>query len=192
MRTAAFLLLLVASPALALWPQPTSISNGTTPLRLAPGFSISLAGVHNAPADLSAAAQRTLTQLQSDKLARLVVGRGASDAPVAAKAKQLTSLKVSLSGVTQSVATEAVKPLGTRDESYTLSVPAAGGAATLSAKTTLGLFRGLATFSQLWYTVDGTVYTLSAPFEIEDAPAFVRARYITLGRECCDADRLLL
>ncbi|EIN12446.1 N-acetylhexosaminidase [Punctularia strigosozonata HHB-11173 SS5] len=163
----------LAGSALALWPQPTSLKTGSTPLRLSPGFSISVS-VHDAPADLTAAAQRTTAQLHSDKLARLVVDRGASDASTVAHAKQLTSLKLSLAGGAKadSISAESVKPFESRDESYTLTVPSTGGTATLTAKTTLGLFRGLTTFSQIWYTVGNTVYTLSAPFEIEDAPAF--------------------
>jgi hypothetical protein len=38
------------------------------------------------------------------------------------------------------------------DESYTLSIPA-GGFAELKANTSLGLLRGLETFSQLVYTL---------------------------------------
>lgn len=68
-----------------------------------------------------------------------------------------------------------MKDLTTRDESYTLTVPSTGDAATLSANTTLGLLRGLTTFSQLWYYWDGAYYTLSAPIHIADAPAFVSA-----------------
>ena len=45
----------------------------------------------------------------------------------------------------------------------------------LSANTTLGLFRGLTTFGQLWYDWDGTTYTLEAPINIVDSPAYVSA-----------------
>jgi hypothetical protein len=73
-----------------------------------------------------------------------------------------------------------------------LNVPADGTGAVLSAASTLGLFRGLNTFAQLWYTYDygkealdqdgknrdgngvvPVVYTLSAPVAIQDSPAYV-------------------
>ncbi|THH03664.1 hypothetical protein EW145_g6103, partial [Phellinidium pouzarii] len=38
--------------------------------------------------------------------------------------------------------------------------------------STLGLFRGLATFGQIWYTAGGKTFTTEAPFAITDAPAF--------------------
>ncbi|KAG5732634.1 hypothetical protein E4T56_gene16912, partial [Termitomyces sp. T112] len=38
--------------------------------------------------------------------------------------------------------------------------------------STLGLFRGLTTFGQLWYDLNGITYTLQAPFDIVDSPAF--------------------
>ena len=65
-----------------------------------------------------------------------------------------------------------MKPLGSRDESYTLSVPADGRPATLSANTTLGLLRGLSTFQQLWFAHGSETYMLGAPLSIADAPAF--------------------
>ena len=71
-------------------------------------------------------------------------------------------------------AIEALKALGSRDEAYNLTVPATGADATLVAKTTLGLLRGLTTFEQLWFTLGNATYTPSAPFAIQDAPAFVR------------------
>jgi hypothetical protein len=55
-----------------------------------------------------------------------------------------------------------------------LHVPSDGSPATLSANSTLGLLRGLTTFEQLWYDLDGAAtYTLEAPITISDAPAFV-------------------
>jgi hexosaminidase len=78
--------------------------------------------------------------------------------------------------VVQPIEVEARLPIGTRDEGYSLVVPADGSHAVLKANSTLGLFRGLNTFSQLWFTVQGTVYTIGAPVEIQDSPAYVRAR----------------
>jgi len=46
---------------------------------------------------------------------------------------------------------EACAPLEARQEGYSLDVPADGSGAVLSAASTLGLFKGLNTFAQLWY-----------------------------------------
>jgi hexosaminidase len=78
--------------------------------------------------------------------------------------------------VARPIAVEARMPLGMRDEAYSLSVPADGSPAVLSANSTLGLFRGLNAFSQLWFTVQRTVYMLGAPVDIQDSPAYVRSR----------------
>jgi hexosaminidase len=170
----------------ALWPQPLNLQTGSDALRLDPSFAISVE-VPNAPQDLLNAAERTLDLLFSDQLGRLVLGRGANDLPAVRAANALCSLKLKLSGSSswapgapQPIATEATLPLGSRNEAYSLVVPADGSAAVLSANTTLGLFRGLTTFGQLWYTVSGTVYTLSAPIYIQDSPAYVRVLSVYL------------
>ncbi len=64
--------------------------------------------------------------------------------------------------------------LESRVDSYTLSVPANGRDATVTANSTLGLFRGLTTFSQLWYDWEGITYTPEAPLNIIDAPVYVQ------------------
>lgn len=167
----------VLQGSLALWPQPRSFSNGSTPIKLSPDFSVS-ASFGSPPQDLLSAIALTQSYLKDDKLRRLVVGRGASDAASISSAKQLQSLSLSLnaekSEVVESITKEAQKPLEQRDESYTLTVPSNGSPATLRANTTLGLFRGLTTFSQLWYYVNDQSYTLEAPIVIDDSPAFVR------------------
>ena len=66
-----------------------------------------------------------------------------------------------------------MQSLEERNESYTLSIPVDGSDAILEANTTLGLFRGLATFEQLWYTFSGQVYAVDMPLHVEDAPVFV-------------------
>ncbi|KAH9073567.1 N-acetylhexosaminidase [Lactarius deliciosus] len=166
--------LLLPEAAQALWPQPRNLQTGSSALRLSPSFTITVA-VPNAPKDLRAAADRTHALIFSDKLGRLVVGRGADDLPAVRHAKALSGLTLRLgstSGSPRPIATEATLPLGSRVEAYSLVVPADGSAAVLSANSTLGLFRGLTTFAQLWYTANGTVYTLSAPVNIQDSPAY--------------------
>ncbi|KAJ6622693.1 N-acetylhexosaminidase [Mycena sp. CBHHK59/15] len=159
----------------ALWPLPTGLSTGTTPLRLGKGFDIKIS-IPNAPSDLVAAVGRAQALLANDKLLALVVDRGASSATAIASAKSLPSLTLSLAsthkGPVRSISMEAVDPIESRVESYTLIVPADGSGAVLKANSTLGLFRGLTTFGQLWYDWQGTTYSLSAPIQISDAPAY--------------------
>jgi hexosaminidase len=172
------LLLAVLCPALvsALWPIPQHASSGTRALVLAPHFEIAVPAAY--PADVRAAAARTAAFLRTDKLARLVPGRGASDAALLAKAGTLQALDVRLTPgapKTAGIAAETLRPLGQAVEGYNLTVPASGRA-TLTAHSALGLARGLTTFGQMWWTLRDDVYMLTAPMEIEDAPAYVRTR----------------
>ena len=173
---AALLLALSLLPAvLALWPVPASLDTGTTALLIGAAFYFDVA-VENAPADLHAAVAQAEYYLHNDKLGRLVVGRGANDSAALTNAPSLPSLTLALtSGAPcDSIASESIKPLGTRSEEYVLTIPDDGSAATLTANSTLGLFRGLTTFGQLWYYYAGQTYTLGAPIAITDAPAYVR------------------
>lgn len=172
--SATVILLFAVSRVLCLWPMPQSLQMGTTPLVLAPNFKV--VSIPHSPADLEVAIARTNSFIKNDKLERLVVGRSSADASKAQHARQLGSLVLSLSrgAATRSIATEAIAPLGSRSEEYTLRIPADGSSATLSANSTLGLFRGLTTFEQLWYQLDDrTTYTMQAPISIVDSPAFV-------------------
>jgi hexosaminidase len=188
----------------ALWPQPRKLQTGTSALRLAPNTTFKITvDVANAPADLFAAVQRTRAHLFTDKLARLVPSHGAEDLPALSHAKALPGLTLRLlaqegatgegSGVVaREIATEARTYILDRQEDYVLNVPDDGTEAVLGAASTLGLFRGLNTFAQLWYAYDHgkealnldgknrecdgvvmVVYTLSAPVAIQDSPAYV-------------------
>ncbi|EPQ54821.1 N-acetylhexosaminidase [Gloeophyllum trabeum ATCC 11539] len=170
---AATAVLLAFTPVNAVWPLPTSFTTGSTALRLAPWFDIHI-DVHGAPGDLVNAVKRTKQQLWNDKLERLVVGRGGVDADAVFKAGQLNGLTISLENgaKVRSISEEAVAPLESRDESYTLTIPGSGSGALLKANSTLGLFRGLTTFSQLFYYYKNNVYTIEAPIEITDKPAY--------------------
>ncbi|KAH9480379.1 Beta-hexosaminidase 2 [Psilocybe cubensis] len=176
MHTLAVLALFLSlSPAFALWPLPRQISKGTTALKLSPGFNIKLSGIRNAPKDLTDAVARSSNYLRNDKLQALVVDRGASSAQRVASAKSLKTLTLSLTSsakTVKSISEDAVLPLESRVEGYTLIIPADGSEATLTANSTLGLFRGLTTFEQVWYEWNGNSYTLEAPFNIEDSPAY--------------------
>lgn len=60
------------------------------------------------------------------------------------------------------------------DESYNLTVPEDGSAATLAAATTWGALRGLETLSQLieWRDAPARYELRLAPHTIRDAPRF--------------------
>jgi hexosaminidase len=188
----AFVALLAAPLGVhSLWPIPRTLSSGSEGLKLAHGFAIQFQGSlsHHAPADLKAAVSRTLYQLKHDGLERLVIGRAGADTEKIAKARQLNVLKVELvasasnniPGITQN----ANLPIGMRDEAYTLHVPADGSPSVLTANSTLGLFRGLTTFSQLWYTSGSTIYTVEAPITIWDKPAYVRVNILGSSLDAC-------
>lgn len=170
----AALVALACQPAAALWPQPRNIQTGTDTLRLSKNFQITVSG-HGVPNDLWDAVYRTESQLAKDKLGRLIVGRGSSDASTFSKAKTLSKLTLKLeNGSFKTITSEAQKAPEDRDEAYQLTVPSDGSPATLTANSTLGLYRGLTTFTQLWYNHKDTTYTVSAPVKIEDSPAYVR------------------
>ena len=194
------LLLLSLQGTHALWPQPSKLQTGTSALRLAPNTTFKITtDVPNPPADLLAAVQRTHVYLFTDNTARLVPSHGAEDLPTLSHAKVVPGLTLRLEArgegegtaiVSREIALEARTYILDRQEEYTLNVPVDGTEAVLSATSTLGLFRGLNTFAQLWYTYDYgkevvdrdgdgknhermVVYTLSAPVAIQDSPAYV-------------------
>lgn len=175
------LLAFFVASATAIWPLPRGLTSGSTTLKLSPGFSIDVS-IKNAPSDLQQAVSRTTGFLHNDKLERLVVGRGSGDSTGGARSLSKLTLSLAKGAAINSVSVEAVKPLETRDEAYELEVPSDGSGATLTANSTLGLFRGLTTFSQMWYTFDGTIYTVNAPFSIKDSPAYV-CNQLTCNRE---------
>ena len=159
----------------ALWPIPKSLETGTTFLTLAHSFDIKHT-ISHPPKDLLDAISRTKSYIHNDKLQRLVVGRGANDSAAVSHAKSLPVLSVSLANGSAAlpIAAEAIKPLAERSEGYSLTVPSDGSPATLTARTTLGLLRGLTTFEQLWYDLNGATYSFQAPVKIvDDVPAFV-------------------
>ena len=169
-----FLLTLFPCASFALWPQPTSITSANNTLLLSNSFTIR-PELQATPSDLQDAITRTESFLKNDKLGRLIVGRGTSDIPTFKSAKTLLTLALRLNegSSVQSIASQAVAALSERDEGYTLSIPSDGSTATLTANSTLGLFRGLTTFGQLWYEAGGQTYMDGAPMEIEDAPVYV-------------------
>ncbi|KAK7023082.1 beta-hexosaminidase [Favolaschia claudopus] len=168
------ILLALIPQTLALWPIPRTLQTGSTFLVLSSQFNINV-NVPNPPQDLLDAVSQTKDFLATDKLQRLVIGRGAADAGALKTAKTLPSLTVTMQSnqPVLPIAAESVKDIGTRSEGYTLSIPNDGRPAVLSANSTLGLFRGLTTFSQFWYDLNGVTYTNVSPVSIvKDVPAY--------------------
>jgi hexosaminidase len=173
--------------ASALWPMPRSFQTGTTLLKLASNFDIKVSDIPQAPQDLNDAISRTMSRLHTDQLQRLIVGRGANDSAALTHAPSLAGLTLALtpnSPPIKSIMEETTKEITERSESYSLTIPDKDqGVATLTANSSLGLLRGMATFEQLWYQVSGTVYSYQAPVEItNDSPAYVRVPIMCLPR----------
>ncbi|ORY69311.1 glycoside hydrolase family 20 protein [Leucosporidium creatinivorum] len=207
----ASVLVLLLEPVKGLWPAPQELERGKDVIRLAEEFDITLKGsalLENAAylGDLMDGVKRTHEYLINDNLQRLVVGRGESDRSLVNAAPELVGLNLVLadsewSPIVLSVTEEAHKLYEDQDESYTLNIPsnstsANGGAllATLSANTTLGLIRGLQTFSQLVYTLPsgGYRYIINTPISIRDAPAFShRAFMLDTSRAWFPVDDIL-
>ncbi|RDX42542.1 N-acetylhexosaminidase [Lentinus brumalis] len=133
------------------------MSSGNSPVKLSSEFDIHVRFA-NPPADLRAAISRTKSSLFSGKFERLVLGRGSADADLLKDARTLVSLELSLAAgsLVRSIAEETNQPIEAKSD----------------ANSTLGLFRGLATFEQLWYDYEGTKYTLQGGAEINDGPSF--------------------
>ncbi|KAL0064337.1 Glucosamine-6-phosphate isomerase (Glucosamine-6-phosphate deaminase) (GNPDA) (GlcN6P deaminase) [Marasmius tenuissimus] len=159
----------------ALWPIPRSLETGTTLLKLADGFDFKL-NFDSPPEDLTNAIARAKDLLMTDNLQILVPDHGESNRGGLEDAKSLSGLTLALADnapAIRPIATEVTDDLHARDESYTLIVPDNGSDAMLRANSSLGLFRGLTTFGQLWYDLDGTTYTTMAPFTVSnDSPAY--------------------
>ncbi|KAI0322060.1 N-acetylhexosaminidase [Amylostereum chailletii] len=166
---------LILSPCIvAIWPQPRVLETGSTALLLSPHFDIQL-DIPNTPQDLQDAVSRANSLLWSDKLERLVPGRAAADADAIANAPFLSALTTSVNATValKSITEEARRaPMTERDEAYDLSIPTNGSLAFLRANSSLGFFRGLTTFEQLWYASGDALYTLQAPMNISDAPSY--------------------
>ena len=129
---------------------------------------------------------QTEAYAKQDTLEPLVLGRGESNRKAIAHAVRLSTLSLSLPhGANVTTLREEVDLVyGRQDESYTLSIPGTSSA-SIFANTSLGLLRGMQTFSQLVYFLPaasgsaGTRYILNTPIEVVDAPAFPH-RYLSL------------
>jgi hexosaminidase len=99
--------------------------------------------------------------------------RNAQFEPTKGTGKSIASIKLQLSAPDSPNIFRAAD--GEIDESYTLKVTE-DGEVTVAANSSIGLVRGLTTFTQLFYahsTEKDQAYTSLAPVDIEDTPFFV-------------------
>ncbi|KAJ2256423.1 Glucosamine-6-phosphate isomerase (Glucosamine-6-phosphate deaminase) (GNPDA) (GlcN6P deaminase) [Coemansia sp. RSA 455] len=158
MKLSAVIGFLAALPsALALWPIPRTLNQGTSNTQ-ATLVSIKVDGKSSAVVDSAISRYQKLIN-------------GESFVAPADYKRGIVKTNGSLKRLTVSVkSTNETLDLNT-DESYTLDVPV-DGTATLTAKSPYGVVRGLETFSQL---VTGNGYSkaiLNTPVHIEDSPVY--------------------
>lgn len=187
----------------ALWPAPTKYTEGDKLVKLDDSFKIEALDLSTSiPGDLKEAIQDAENLIKTDNMTALVVDLDALEkqAKECSNTIKRLTLKLSQSGggntkrathadvrrsyqkrdqEVSSIANEINKAHDKRDESYKLEIKASNEDATLTAPTTLGLLRGLQTFTQLVYMtspVDDkdkpTHYIRNAPIVIDDKPAY--------------------
>jgi hexosaminidase len=139
-------------------PLPTHYSTGNRVICLSPDFTVTFEndlGEHSVPKDLRQAAQRAQDRIWRNKHRYLSVERGAEFFGENGGCKYtLSTLHVIIDheGTIDTIMDSAIKPAEERPdlEAYTLSVPL-GSHATIRSSTSLGAFRGLTTFENLFY-----------------------------------------
>jgi hexosaminidase len=188
---------IVTTPVVALkqsdlrvLPLPKSYTTGSTILCLSPEFTFTYADNlhHNAPKDLQDAARRTIEEIWRSKHQYLSPDRGAGFFFSEEGVRNGNGCEMYLDEVTlhldgdgnvASIFDEAIRPVEDRVEleRYTLSIPLEGSA-EIRSKSTLGLYRGLTTFQQLFYHLpqsssssssSQTQLPLSRPNSLSDA-----------------------
>ncbi|KAJ4159899.1 uncharacterized protein LMH87_007836 [Akanthomyces muscarius] len=184
--------LAAVGPVRAIWPIPSEISTGHDVLFLSPDIRVTLNGAPLSPIT-SRTTTNTTTTLIPDAVARTLdavfkhglvpwmlhdANSDYEPAPSSGTAT-ITSLALKKTGK------DPCRPTFEKmDESYALNLTSAG-AATITAKTSVGILRGLETFTQLFYqhsSSDG-IYTNLAPVSIADAPAMpYRALLVDVAR----------
>jgi hexosaminidase len=157
-----------SQPQLNLMPMPASVQAGTGQFAIIQSFSVAVSGSHDAALD--SAVRRFIDQLSRQ-----------TGIPFRPKAGAAATLQVHADHGLQ-----PVQKLG-EDESYELTVTDSG--AKLTAPTTLGVLRGLATFLQL---VQITPTGFAAPaVTIKDQPRFPwRGTLIDVSRHFIPIDVL--
>lgn len=180
----------------ALWPQPQQYQPGTKFMKLAPNFIINFTyGLENpvwdldcmeSPSSLCNLLFQTLYTLKMPNATQRVPQRLVSaadldkDKQALQSAPQLSVLYLRYPNQdTRNLPEDELWHIFTtmdqrkQAEAYQLSV-SLNGTAVITANSSLGMLRGLATFAQLWYiNSDNDIYTVEAPVDIADSPAYV-------------------
>lgn len=178
---------LAATPAVALWPAPANVTAGNKFLGVSSSFRITTAKSlsSSVPSDLAAAMGRANYYALTDTLEPLVIDHGESYRSNVTSAAVLEYLELSLTpgAAVFPLRQEVDRPYAEQDESYILKIPGSSSA-TITANTTLGLLRGLQTFSQLVYVLPpskghpATRYIQDTPFEVVDKPSFAHRGFM--------------
>jgi hexosaminidase len=152
-----------------VWPAPSSFTGGTANRSLASAFSISYAGL----AGSAAAGNATVPHTLARGFARYGPLVRPHRSAAAAGPGLLACLAVSVGSA------DEAPPQADTDESYTLTVPAAGDA-TLRAATVYGALRGLETFSQLVVFDFGRAryHVGRVPLVVTDSPRFAHRGFM--------------
>ncbi|KAF2807818.1 uncharacterized protein BDZ99DRAFT_509962 [Mytilinidion resinicola] len=181
-----YLLPLVTSFASALWPQPSTYTSGETVLWIDGDVQVTYNGAEykshsyrenatsGAPTGgeiVQYAIQKTYaTIFEKNFIPWKFYSRNSNFEPSNSDKKHVTALTLKQNAADPDNLVNALA--GDVDESYGLSLTEEGEV-TITANSSIGLVRGLTTFSQLFFkTTDDCVYTNLAPVEITDAPKF--------------------
>ncbi|KAK4251964.1 glycoside hydrolase [Corynascus novoguineensis] len=179
------LLLAALQPAAAIWPAPQSLTKGDSVLYLHQNIEITYDGESipytygyeprklTSKEVVQAGISRTLAGIFGNSIVPWKLHKpGSKFEPDLSKGQQwLKTLKIVQKAKDKP---STFKPLaGEVDESYNLTV-SADGHAKLTALSSIGVLRGLETFSQLFYQHSaGTFwYTPFAPVSVQDSPRF--------------------
>jgi hexosaminidase len=150
----------------AIWPMPRAYTNGDANVTITPSSNfLTVEADTNATPFLTAAAARYLPLIFPHSS---LTSSSSSSSSANVSTSSITTLQISVTSSASDF------PQLETDETYTLSIPATGGAATLHAKTVYGALRGLETFSQLvTFDFDTESYeVMYAPWSINDSPRF--------------------
>ncbi|KAL2165241.1 hypothetical protein VTH06DRAFT_537 [Thermothelomyces fergusii] len=198
-------LLAALQPVAAIWPAPQSLSTGSSVLYLHQNVKITYNGEHvsytygYAPRELTseevvrAGVSRTLAGIFETKFVPWKLHKPGSEwEPDLSRGQRwIERLEIVQTGED---GPGTFRPLaGQVDESYNLTV-SAEGEARLAAVSSVGVLRGLETFSQLFYqhSAGPFWYTPFAPVSVRDAPKFPhRGVLIDTARNFLPVDDIL-
>ncbi|KAE8215145.1 hypothetical protein CF327_g1564 [Tilletia walkeri] len=173
----------VLPQAFAIWPRPASLTQGNSTIRIDVA-SFYLTPPPSVPDDLAKAIQRTETAIRRDRMSPLVVGRGEDRRSAIDAAPTLETIRIQLGESNGTAASSSARnitlksqilqPVEEHDEAYELYIPSDGTPGILSATSSLGILRGLATLEQLFFDVPGAVDAASDPLNpFNDTPSLV-------------------